>query len=95
MGSAFRRGCARTTGRLDLAFEDIGEQSLKNITRPVRVFRVAMGRKLVPEPPLALPDKPSIAVMPFANMSGDLEQEYFADGVVEEITTAIARLPWL
>src|SRR6516225_6938383 len=65
------------TGRLDLAFEDIGEQSLKNITRPVRVFRVAMGRKLVLEPPHALPDKPSIAVMPFANMSGDPEQEYF------------------
>ena len=83
------------TGRLDLAFEDIGEQSLKNITRPVRVFRVAMGRKLVPEPPLALPDKPSIVVLPFANLSGDPEQEYFADGMVEEIITAPSRIRWL
>ena len=83
------------TGRLDLAFEDIGEQSLKNITRPVRVFRVAMGRKLVPEPPLALPDKPSIVVLPFATLSGDPEQEYFADGMVEEIITALSRIRWL
>ena len=83
------------TGRLDVAFEDIGEQSLKNITRPVRVFRVAMGRKLVPEPPLALPDKPSIVVLPFANLSGDPEQEYFADGMVEEIITALSRIRWL
>ena len=84
------------TGRLDLAFEDIGEQSLKNITRPVRVFRVAMGRKLVPELlPLALPDKPSIVVLPFANLSGDPEQEYFADGMVEEIITALSRIRWL
>ena len=83
------------TGRLDLAFEDIGEQSLKNITRPVRAFRVAMGRKLVPEPPLALPDKPSIVVLPFANLSGDPEQEYFADGMVEEIITALSRIRWL
>ena len=83
------------TGRLDVAFEDIGEQSLKNITRPVRAFRVAMGRKLVPEPPLALPDKPSIVVLPFANLSGDPEQEYFADGMVEEIITALSRIRWL
>ena len=77
-----------TAGRLDLAFEDIGEQPLKNITRPVRVFRVVIERKPAPEPALALPDKPSIAVLPFANMSGDPEQEYFADGMVEEIITA-------
>ncbi|MBV8133070.1 MAG: tetratricopeptide repeat protein [Alphaproteobacteria bacterium] len=81
-------------GRLDLAFEDIGEQSLKNITRPVRVFRVVTDKKTVPAPVLALPDKPSIAVLPFANLSGDPEQEYFADGMVEDITTALSKLWW-
>jgi TolB-like protein len=83
-------------GRLDLAFEDIGEQSLKNIARPVRVYRLRVGRTAPSaDAPLALPDKPSLAVLPFQNMSGDPEQEYFADGIVEEITTAIARFPWL
>ena len=85
-------------GKLDLAFEDLGEQALKNIARPVRAYRIATGggSATAPETPtLALPDKPSIAVLPFANMSGDPEQEYFVDGMVEEITTAIARLPWL
>jgi len=61
----------------------------------VRVFRVVTGQKPASEPPLALPDKPSIAVMPFANMSGDPEQEYFADGMVEEIITALSRIRWL
>jgi len=83
------------SGKLDLAFEDLGEQALKNITRPVRAYRVATG--LVPGaapemPALPLPDKPSIAVLPFANMSGDPEQEYFADGMVEEIITALSRI---
>jgi len=82
-------------GRLDLAFEDIGEQDLKNISRPVRVFRVVTAPKPVAEPPLSLPDKPSIAVLPFANMSGDPEQEYFADGMVEEFITALSRIRWL
>jgi TolB-like protein len=86
------------TGRLNLVFEDMGEQALKNIGRPVRAYRVvtaaaSASARATPGP--ALPDKPSIAVLPFANMSGDPEQEYFADGMVEEITTAIARLPWL
>ena len=89
--------------RLDLAFDDLGEQALKNIARHVRTYRVrlstAEGTATIspgePTPTLALPDKPSIAVLPFQNMSGDPEQEYFADGVVEEITTAIARFPWL
>jgi adenylate cyclase len=82
-------------GRLDLAFEGIGEQQLKNIARPVRVYRVALARAVaaVPHPPL--PDKPSIAVLPFANMSGDPEQEYFVDGMVEEIITALSRIRWL
>jgi adenylate cyclase len=85
-------------GRLDLAFEDIGEQQLKNIARPVRAYRVVMsGGSALPQPRsgLALPDKPSIAVLPFANMSGDPEQEYFADGMVEEIITALSRIRWL
>jgi adenylate cyclase len=85
--------------RLDLAFDDLGEQQVKNITRPVRTYAVALGassRAALPAAaPLPLPDKPSLAVLPFQNMSGDPEQEYFADGMVEEITTAIARLPWL
>src|SRR5262245_16530614 len=85
-------------GRLDLAFEDLGEQQLKNIARPVRVYRVVTeARPAMPQvssdPPL--PDKPSIAVLPFANMSGDPEQEYFADGMVEEIITALSRIRWL
>jgi TolB-like protein len=82
-------------GRLDLAFEDLGEQPLKNISRPVHVFSIATDQKRAPEPPLALPDKPSIAVLPFANMSGDPEQEYFVDGMVEEIITALSRIRWL
>src|SRR6516225_4330725 len=119
-------------GRLDLAFEDMGEQALKNITRPVRVYQVRPEDPLpspppqspdqvrggegsappgprfarpenklrarvgaVEPPPLPLPDKPSIAVLPFANMSGDPEQEYFADGMVEEIITALSRIRWL
>jgi adenylate cyclase len=81
--------------KLDLAFEDLGEQSLKNIARPVRVYRVLAESGVKPAARLPLPDKPSIAVLPFQNMSGDPEQEYFADGMVEDITTAIARLPWL
>ncbi len=80
--------------RLDVTYEDIGEQQVKNITRPVHVWRVR-GAPAASHTPLPLPDKPSIAVLPFQNMSGDPEQEYFADGMVEEITTAIARLPWL
>jgi TolB-like protein/class 3 adenylate cyclase len=120
-------------GKLDLVFEDLGEQSLKNIARPVRVYRASLTRLRVSpgatlsrdagegknnpaslpplsriagdgversetgegSAPLALPDKPSIAVLPFQNMSGDPEQEYFADGMVEEIITALSRIRWL
>jgi TolB-like protein len=85
-------------GKLDAEFTDIGEQSLKNIARPLRVYRynaLPSAPVELPANALPLPDKPSLAVLPFQNMSGDPEQEYFADGMVEEITTAIARLPWL
>jgi adenylate cyclase len=83
--------------RLPFLFEDLGEQQVKNIARPVRVYRVrdASAAKSPVAPPLSLPDKPSIAVLPFANMSGDPEQEYFADGMVEEIITALSRIRWL
>jgi TolB-like protein/class 3 adenylate cyclase len=85
--------------RLPFLFEDLGEQQVKNITRPVRVYRVcdpgtATKSPTAPASP-ALPDKPSIAVLPFANMGGDPEQEYFVDGMVEEIITALSRIRWL
>jgi len=88
-------------GRLDLTFDDLGEQNLKNINRPIRVYRVRLPatRKTATGAPiqatLSLPDKPPIAVLPFANMSGDPEQEYFADGMMEEIITALSRIRWL
>ncbi len=100
--------------RLPFDFEDLGEQQVKNIARPVRVYRVGAksphpnppphagegsarsARVGAAEPPaLPLPDKPSIAVLPFANMSGDPEQEYFVDGMVEELITALSRIRWL
>jgi TolB-like protein/class 3 adenylate cyclase len=87
--------------RLPFAFEDLGGQQVKNIARPVRVYRIGDRAAPIEEPlsvlprPLPLPDKPSIAVLPFANMSGDPEQEYFADGMVEEIITALSRIRWL
>ena len=82
-------------GRLDIAFEDTGEQQLKNIARPVRVYRVRLHGAAKEVPAMPLPAKPSIAILPFNNMSGDPEQEYFADGMVEEITTALSRTRWL
>ena len=86
----------QTRGKLDFAVADLGEQALKNIAQPVHVFRVLAEEKKMPEAAaLPLPDKPSIAVLPFQNMSGDPEQEYFADGMVEEITTALSRIRWL
>jgi TolB-like protein len=81
--------------RLPFAFTDLGDQQVKNIARPVRVYRVTAQQQPVSETALPLPDKPSIAVLPFQNMSGDPEQEYFADGMVEEIITALSRIRWL
>ena len=75
---------------------DMGEQRLKNIARPVRTYRLRVNRSPHQvKPALPLPDKPSIAVLPFQNMSADPEHEYFADGVVEEIITALSRMRWL
>ena len=90
--------------KLAFSFEDMGEQQVKNIARPIRVHRILLGEAKGPfeataggqsRAPLPLPDKPSIAVLPFQNMSGDPEQEYFADGMVEEIITALSRIRWL
>ena len=94
--------------RLDLAVSDLGPTQLKNIAEPVRVYSLEVGgpapakhapqaEPATPEPSarLALPDKPSIAVLAFQNMSGDPEQEYFADGMVEDIITGLSRIKWL
>src|ERR1039458_5756553 len=80
-------------GKVGVEFADLGERNLKNIVRPVRVYGVQAGK---PEPRAsdALPTlsgKPSIAVLPFQNMTGDPEQDYFADGMVEDIITALSR----
>jgi len=95
-GSAFEQ----VRGKTKFAFDDLGERSLKNIDRMVRLYAVRLGN--APKAtladnsgPLPLPDKPSIAVLPFQNMSGDPEQEYFADGMVEDIITALSRFKWL
>jgi TolB-like protein/class 3 adenylate cyclase len=98
--------------KLDVGFDDLGEQHVKNIVRPVHVWRISLRPKSpLPNPPLpgldpgitgegrvgvlSLPDKPSLAVLPFQNMTGDVEQDYFVDGMVEEIITALSRIRWL
>jgi adenylate cyclase len=100
MGSAYPKTPFRQVrGKVEVEFSDLGEQNLKNIARPLRVYRVgsspAANQPISPAAALPLPDKVSIAVMPFANMSGDPEQNYFADGMVEEIITALSRIRWL
>jgi len=97
------------SGRLKVSLHALGELALKNIERPIRAFRVewsaedwpvhsiasAAALPMEPAPALTLPDKPSIAVLPFQNMSGDAEQEYFADGITEDIITALSHIPSL
>jgi adenylate cyclase len=80
-------------GKIPLEVDDLGTPEFKNIAAKIQVFRVRFGT--VERPVLPLPDKPSIAVLPFQNLSGDPEQEYFADGIVEEIITALSRIRWL
>ena len=93
----------RVRGKVEIVCDDLGPQTLKNIAEPMRAWRVRLdGQAAVkPQPSsakqapaLALPDKPSVAVLPFQNMSGDPEQEYFADGMVEDIITALSRVKW-
>ncbi|HKM72535.1 MAG TPA: adenylate/guanylate cyclase domain-containing protein, partial [Stellaceae bacterium] len=87
--------------RLPFVFEDLGERQVKNITRPVRVYRVrdadatAKNPSVSSSPALPLPDKPSVAVLPFTNMSPEPEQEFFADGIAEDVITALSRYPSL
>ena len=87
----------QVVGKLEASFDDLGEQTVKNISRSVRVYRARPGSVAGPAPqtkpdaPLPLPDLSSIAVLPFENMSGDPEQEYFADGMTEDITTELSR----
>jgi adenylate cyclase len=81
--------------KLPLIFDDLGDQQVKNIAQAIRVYRVQVEKPAAqPVAALPLPDRPSIAVLPFQNMSGDPEQEYFADGMVEEIITALSRIRW-
>ena len=106
-GSVFVSGNAfeQVRGKTNFRFDDLGEKTLKNIERPVRLYAVRGASSPVATPteavstnasdPLPLPGKPSIAVLPFQNMSGDPEQEYFADGMVEDIITALSRKPSL
>ena len=89
-GDVFRQ----VKGKLDLPFEDLGEQEVKNIAEPVRTYRIALaegGAAAETAESPDLPDKPSIAVLPFDNMSGDANQAYFADGITEDIITELAR----
>jgi len=82
--------------KLPETFVDLGDRTLKNIARPVRVYRIDVGGSAeAPQRPLPLPDKPSIAVLPFQNMSGDPEQDYFTDGMVEDVITGLSRISWL
>ncbi len=87
-------------GKTEVEFQDLGERALKNVSEPVRVYRVAtsvsgaVSAKLA-SGPRSLPDKPSIAVLPFTNMSGDPEQEYFSDGITEDIITGLAKVSGL
>ena len=89
------------------AFEDMGEQQVKNIARPISAHRIRVAQGVgvpsafplrpvtAPQPALALPDKPSVAVLPFTNMSGDPEQEFVSDGIAEDVITALSRYPSL
>jgi len=91
-GDAYRQA----RGKVETKFEDLGEQSLKNVTEPVRVYRIASGTSAlsaVSAGTTLLPptDKPSVAVLPFTNMSGEPEQEYFSDGITEDIITELSR----
>jgi len=98
-GTIYVSGAVRDQVRdkIHVELTELGERTLKNMTRPVRVYRVEMERpvEMGVSPGLPLPDKPSIAVLPFVNLSGDPEQDYFADGMVEDIIIGLCRIKWL
>ena len=79
-------------GKLDFGFDDLGAQAVKNIAEPVRVYRLLLPKPGISTPVDAVFELPSLAVLPFANMSGDPEQEYFSDGVTEDLITALSRV---
>src|SRR5215510_8385443 len=81
-------------GKVSVNVGDLGEQQLKNIARPMRIYELRVG-EVAPRTTLTLPDKPSIAVLPFANMSGDPDQEFFADGITEDLITGLSQIHWL
>jgi len=90
-GDVFRQA----KGKMEAEFEDMGEQVLKNVAEPIRVYRITgdsagLAAAAPPREPLALPDKPSIAVLPFGNMSGESEHQYFSDGITEDIITELS-----
>jgi adenylate cyclase len=95
------RAYDQVANKLGLEYENLGEHKVKNISTPIRIYRVRMetdsSKRFSSEEraALPLPDKPSIAILPFNNMSGDSEQEYFSDGITEDIITALSRSPWL
>lgn len=94
-GDAYRQ----VKGKTEAEFEDMGDLALKNVAEPVRVYRIATSRSSTgvasqEANALPLPDKPSIAVLPFDNMSGDPEQEYLADGISEDLITALSKIRW-
>ena len=80
--------------QLDFTFEDMGEQQAKTIARPVHAYRIPIAENAPPKAPLPLRDKPSIAMLPFQNMSGDPEQECFSDGITEDIIIALSKVRW-